>query len=126
LPNDESTAGVISSVGSVATTSGSASSNTPPTISVLVKPIDAAATGTWDEAPVSVTITASRATDALVVPVDALLAQPKGNYAVEVSGAHASHRLVTVSLGLFDDAVGLVQVTKTRLVAGERVVVPNL
>jgi len=33
---------------------------------------------------------------------------------------------VTVSLGLFDDAAGLVQVTGTSLVAGERVVVPNL
>jgi hypothetical protein len=126
LPNNQSTTGMVSSVGSVATTPGSESSNTSPTITVLVTPTDPAATGTWDQAPVSVTITASRATNALVVPVDALLAQPNGSYAVELAGTHASLRLVTVSLGLFDDAAGLVQVTKTSLAAGERVVVPNL
>jgi hypothetical protein len=126
LPNNQSTTGVISSVGSVATTPASGSSNGSPTIAVLVNPTNAAATGTWDQAQVSVTITASRATNALVVTVDALLAQSNGKYAVEVAGAHARHHLVTVSLGLFDDAAGLVQVTKTILVAGERVVVPNL
>lgn len=126
LPNDQSTDGVISSVGSVATAPESGSLSTSPTITVLVNPTDAASTGTWDQAPVSVTITASSATNALVVPVDALLAQASGNYAVEVAGAHNNHHLVTVSLGLFDDADGLVQVTKTNLVAGERVVVPNL
>ena len=114
------------SVGTVATEPGSGSLSTAPTIPVLVNPTDVAATGTWDQAPVSVTITASSATNALVVPVDALLAQRNGNYVVEVAVTHSRHRLVTVSLGLFDDAAGLVQVTNTSLVAGEHVVVPNL
>ena len=65
-------------------------------------------------------------TNALVIPVDALLAQSGGGYAVEVVDAHGNHRLVSVRLGLFDDADGLVQVTGTGLVVGQRVVVPNL
>jgi hypothetical protein len=43
-----------------------------------------------------------------------------------VAGADGTHRLVTVSLGLFDDAAGLVQVTGPGLRPGERVVVPAL
>jgi hypothetical protein len=123
LPNNDTTPGVISSVGTVATTP---SGGGGPTISVQVRPTDPKATGSWDEAPVSVTITTASVTNALVVPVDSLLAQPNGRYAVEVTGAHGSHHLVAVSLGLFDDDAGLVQVTDTTLVIGERVVVPNL
>ena len=126
LPNNQNTPGVISSVGTVATTPASGSSNTSPTITVLVNPTDPAATGTWDQAPVNATITTGTVSNALVVPVDALLAQPGGGYAVEVVDAHRIHRVVSVSLGLFDDADGLVQVTGSRLAAGQRVVVPNL
>jgi hypothetical protein len=43
---------------------------------------------------------------------------------VEVVGAGGAHQLVSVSLGLFDDADGLVQVTGSGLAAGQRVVVP--
>jgi hypothetical protein len=43
---------------------------------------------------------------------------------VEVIGAGNHHHLVAVSLGLFDDAAGLVQVTGTGLAAGQHVVVP--
>ena len=53
----------------------------------------------------------------------ALLAQSGGGYAVEVVGAGASNHLVPVSLGLFDDADGLVQVTGSGLAAGQKVVV---
>jgi len=123
LPNNDVTPGVISSVGTVATAGSSGSS---PTITVLVNPTDPAATGTWDQAPVNVTITTGTVTNALVVPVDALLAQPSGGYAVEVAGAGGIHRLVSVSLGLFDDADGLVQVTGPGLAAGQQIVVPNL
>jgi hypothetical protein len=59
--------------------------------------------------------------------VAALLAQSGGGYAVEVAGtsAGATNHLVTVSLGLFDDADGLVQVTGAGLAAGREVVVPS-
>jgi HlyD family secretion protein len=141
LPNNETTPGVISSVGTVASSSsassssdsgtgssksGSSTGSSSPTITVLVTPTDPAETGTWDQAPVDVTITTGSVTNALVVPVDALLAQPGGRYAVEVVGADGVHRLVAVSLGLFDDAQGLVEVTGAGLAAGQRVVVPNL
>jgi HlyD family secretion protein/Putative peptidoglycan binding domain len=122
LPNNQNTPGVISSVGTVAT---AGQSGGLPTITVLVSPTAPAATGDWDQAPVNVTITTGSVTNALVVPVDALLAQP-GGYAVEVVGADGIHRLVAVSPGLFDDANGQVQVTGPGLAAGQQVVVPNL
>jgi hypothetical protein len=129
LPNNKTTPGVVSSVGTVATTSSSGSSgsgSSSPTITVIVDPTDAAATGDWDQAPVDVTIVTGSVTNALVVPVDALLAQPSGGYAVEVVGADNIHHLAAVTLGLFDDADGLVQVTDSGLVAGQRIVVPAL
>jgi hypothetical protein len=57
--------------------------------------------------------------------VTALLARSGGGYAVELSGAAAHNHLVPVSLGLFDDAQGLVQVTGSGLAAGQDVVVPS-
>jgi len=60
----------------------------------------------------------------LAVPVEALLALSSGGYVLEVVGAGGAHHLVPVSLGLFDDADGLVQVSGSGLAAGQRVVVP--
>jgi hypothetical protein len=146
LPNDRTTAGAVSSVGAVATcpsssgpggpgvssaapgtdacSSGAEGSSTP-TITVGVTPSDPAATGTWDQAPVQVGVTTASVPNALVVPVSALLAQSGTGYAVEVVGARTHNHLVPVSLGLFDDAVGLVQVTASGLAAGQEVVVPT-
>jgi hypothetical protein len=142
LPNNKTTPGVVSSVGAVATcpsSSGSGRSNsssaapgtdtcssgsTTPTITVDVTPSDPAATGTWDQAPVRVGITTATVPSALAVPVTALLAQSGGGYAVVVVGAGGTNHLVPVSLGLFDDAGGLVQVTGSGLAAGQNVVVP--
>ena len=92
-----------------------------------VTPSDPGATGTWDQAPVQVGITTDSVGDAHVVPVTALLAQSSGGYSVEVAGAGVGtgNRLVSVSLGLFDDADGLVQVTGPGLAAGQEVVVPS-
>jgi multidrug efflux pump subunit AcrA (membrane-fusion protein) len=74
---------------------------------------------------VTVNITTSSTSNVLVVPVGALLAQPSGGYAVEVVGAGNARRLVPVTVGLFDDTAGLVQVAGN-LKPGERVVVPNI
>jgi hypothetical protein len=146
LPNNRTTPGVVSSVGAVATCpsssapggSGSSSAapetdtcssngsgSSTPTITVGVTPSDRAATGTWDQAPVQVGITTASVPNALVVPVTALLAQSGGGYAVEVVAAGERNHLVPVSLGLFDDAEGLVQVTASALAAGQEVVVPT-
>jgi hypothetical protein len=89
-----------------------------------VNPTQPQATGKWDQAPVNVTITTSTVRNVLVVPVAALLSLVSGGYAVEVAGHNGVHQLVAVSLGLFDDADGLVQVTGSGLAAGQRVVVP--
>lgn len=133
LPNNHTTPGVISSVGTVAdapasggSSSGGSGSSSAPTITVLVNPTDPAATGTWDQAPVNVTITTGTVTNVLAVPVNALLAQTGGGYAVEVVDADGTHHLVSVTLGLFDDADGFVQVGGADLAAGQRVVVPKL
>jgi hypothetical protein len=120
LPNYRDTTGVVSSLGTVANGSGS-STPTIPVYIMLKHPQDA---GTLDQAPVRVQITTAGVTDALIVPVDALLAQPGGGYAVETVDAHRVHRLVAVTPGLFDDADGLVEVSSNGLVAGEQIVVP--
>jgi peptidoglycan hydrolase-like protein with peptidoglycan-binding domain len=127
LPDGRTTPGRVSFVGTVATASSSSSSggsSQPPTIDVHVTPTDPSATGRLDKAPVSVSITTATVHDALVVPVNALLALAGGGYAVEEVAADRTHRLVRVELGLFDDADGLVQVTGSGLRPGRRIVVP--
>ena len=74
----------------------------------------------------NVTITTGSVANVLVVPVDALLAKSGGVYEVEVVATNGGRHLVSVTLGLFDDAAGLVQVSGSRLAAGQRVVVPTL
>jgi hypothetical protein len=124
LPDGQTTPGVVSSVGTVATAPASGSSNSTPTIPIEVTPSDPAATGSLDQAPVQVSITTAAVESALVVPVNALLALAGGGYAVEVVGANGIHSIVNVTLGLFDNADGLVQVTGSGLAPGQKVVVP--
>jgi hypothetical protein len=123
LPGNQTTPGLVASVGTVATTP---SGSTTPVINVDVTPTDPAATGSLDQAPVEVSITTASVSDVLIVPIDALLATTNGGYAVEVAGPGDVHHLVPVSLGLFDDAAGTVQVSGTGLAAGQEVVVPQL
>ncbi len=133
LPNNGTTPGVVSSVGSVAkapSKGGEGGGGGPeggeeggPTIEVDVALRYPRASGHLDEAPVTVSITTESVPSALVVPVDALLALAGGGYAVEVVAAGV-HHLQAVALGLFDDADGLVQVSGQGLSAGQRVVVP--
>jgi hypothetical protein len=125
LPNNQTTPGVVSSVGTVATAPASGSSNSTATITVEVTPTDPAATGDLDQAPVTVSITTASVKDVLVVPVDALVALAGGGYAVEVVSSAGLHSLVPVTLGLFDDADGLVAVTGSGLSVGQHVVVPG-
>jgi peptidoglycan hydrolase-like protein with peptidoglycan-binding domain len=119
LPNYHDTTGVITQVGTVATGSGTSS----PTIPVMVKLLHPQTAGNLDQAPVRVQITTAGASNALIVPVTALLAQSGSRYAVETVDARAIHRFVPVTLGLFDDADGLVQVFGS-VHRGEQVVVP--
>jgi multidrug efflux pump subunit AcrA (membrane-fusion protein) len=120
LPDGSTTPGVVSSVGKVAKGTGSSA-----TVTVLVALTHPKAGGHLDQAPVTVAITTGSVDNVLVVPVNALLARPGGGYAVEVISP-AGHHLVRVSVGVFDDAAGLVQVSGSGLVAGQHVVVPAL
>jgi hypothetical protein len=118
LPDGADTAGKISSVGTVAS-----GTSTNATIQVTVTLTHPSAAGTLDQAPVTVYVTVAAASNVLVVPVAALLAQSSGGYAVEVIGAGDTRRLVPVTVGIFDDNSGLVQVTGA-LTPGQQVVVP--
>jgi len=135
LPDGTVTPGVISQITTAAASSPSAGgssssgsgnsggSGSPAMITVLVSLTDPQAAGSLNQVPVQVTITTGSVSDVLIVPVDALLSQPGGGYAVEVTGP-GGHHLVSVTPGLFDDAVGTVQVTGN-LTPGQRVVVPG-
>jgi hypothetical protein len=131
LPDNQTTPGRITHVSSVATSPSSPGSGSgrggeeegSPTIEVNVTPTDPAATGRLDQAPVNVSITTESVQDALAVPIDSLLALAGGGYALELAEGRV-HRLEAVSLGLFDDADGLVQVSGQGVAAGQRVVVP--
>ncbi len=127
LPDGSTTPGTVTSVGKVATApsnnSGPSGSSTP-TVPVTIRPTNATATGSLDQAPVEVAITDQTVHNVLAVPVNALLALAGGGYAVEVANPDGTHHLVSVSPGLFDDAAGLVQVTGSGLAAGQHVVVP--
>jgi Putative peptidoglycan binding domain len=134
LPGNQTTPGVVSYVGTVATTPPSTTGSTStPVITVDVTPTDPNATGNLDQAPVQVSITTATVSGVLIVPVDALVSlavkgdgEAGGGYALEVVKPGGTHELVAVSLGLFDDAAGTVQVTGTGLQAGQSVVVPAL
>jgi peptidoglycan hydrolase-like protein with peptidoglycan-binding domain len=125
LPDNQTTPGRITYVSSVASTPSSKAGEeeSAPTIEVDATPSEPAATGRLDQAPVNVSIITASVESALAVPIDALLALAGGGYAVEVVEGRV-HRLAAVSLGLFDDADGLVQVSGKGLSSGQRVVVP--
>jgi hypothetical protein len=124
LPDGTITPGVVSSVGTVATTTSGTSGNPTTTIPVQVTLTDPGAAGTLDQAPVTVNLTTeSSPGPVLAVPVTALVAQSPGGYVVELAGPGNTRRYVPVTPGIFDDADGLVQVTGA-LTPGQRVVVP--
>jgi Putative peptidoglycan binding domain/HlyD family secretion protein len=120
LPDNTSAGGVVAKVSSVAETNESDDT----TISAEITLDDPTVAGGLDEAPVLVAITTATVQDAVVVPVTALLAMAGGGYAVEVDDGSGIRRIVPVVLGLFDDSLGLVQVTDTELQVGQQVVVP--
>jgi hypothetical protein len=130
LPDNRTTPGVVTRIGRVANAAddtgsgsdaGSSSSNATIPVYIMLKHPKVA--GRLDQAPVQVQITTAGVKRALVVPVTALVGQAGGGYAVETVDGQGAHRLVPVTLGLFDDANGLVQVSG-ELSAGQQVVVP--
>jgi hypothetical protein len=126
LPTGETISGRVASVGTVAT-APEGEEDAPdadtgaPTIEVVVALDDPAQAGTFDEAPVSVSVVTSAAEGVLAVPVDALLALAEGGYAVEMA-AGGGTELVPVEVGAFAD--GWVEVTG-EVAEGDDVVVPG-
>jgi peptidoglycan hydrolase-like protein with peptidoglycan-binding domain len=124
LPDAHTLDGHVSAISQVAESAPTSAQGGAPTatIAVTIALTDPATAGTFDEAPVSVDITAEVHAGVLAVPVMALLARPGGTYAVEVvEGSH--RRQVTVATGLFDDR-GLVEVSGPDLREGMLVEVP--
>jgi len=126
LPDNQTTPGTVSNVGTVATsTSGASGSNETATVEVDITLDDPAATGDLDQAPVQVAVITARVDNAYIVPVNALLALAGGGYAVETVDARGVHHLLPVTLGLFDDGDGTVQISGSGISAGLQVVVPS-
>lgn len=146
LPNNQTTPGVVTSIGTTASgtsasssssgssgsgSSGSSSSSSggssapSATVNVDIRLDHPSAAGNLDQAPITVNITTQTVSNVLAVPIDALVSTPSG-YGVEVAGAKDTRQIVPVTLGLFDDIQGLVQVTGKGLAAGQQVVVPKL
>lgn len=132
LPDNQTTTGVVTSIGSTASSppagSGSnagGSSAPAATVNVDIRLDHPSAAGVLDQAPITVNITTSTVHNVFAVPVGALVAQPSG-YGVEVAGPGGTRHIVLVTLGLFDDTQGLVQVTGSGLAAGQQVVVPKI
>ena len=112
LPNNNTTPGRISYVGKVASSSsdqGQGGGSSTPTINVYITPNDPEGT----------------ASNALVVPVASLLALANGGYAIEEVLPNGTHQLQAVSVGLFDDANGMVQIMGQGVQVGEKIVVAS-
>ena len=121
LPDNQTTPGMVTQIGTVASSSGSGSSS--PTIPIYITLKHPTAAGSLDQAPVQVEITTKGVESALSVPVTAIVGRA-GGFAVEVVHPSGQRKLVAVKLGLFDDADGFVQV-EGNLHEGDRVVVPS-
>jgi hypothetical protein len=129
LPDNQITPGTVTRIGTIASAAGSGQGNSSSgsntaTIPVYITLKHPKAAGNLDQAPVQVQIKTAGVRDAVIVPVNALLARAGGGYAVEAVDHRGTRHLVPVTVGLFDDADGLVQVTGA-LTAGDRVVVPS-
>ncbi|MFE3113110.1 peptidoglycan-binding protein [Kitasatospora indigofera] len=127
LPDGSSTAGTITSIGTVAAKEenpnpglGGGGKATVQVLVALDRPEDA---GTLDGAPVTVGFTSRSRKDVLSVPVNALVALAEGGYAVEVAEAAGSRRLIGVKPGLF--ANGRVEIDGEGLREDQKVLVPS-
>lgn len=121
LPDLTDVSGAVASIGTVAETQGSGNDETT-TVGVTVSLGDQSKLGSFDQAPVDVTLIASQREDVLTVPVVALLALAEGGYGVQVVDGGAT-RVVAVKLGMF--AGGRVEITGDGITTGTVVGVPK-
>ncbi|MFC4531130.1 efflux RND transporter periplasmic adaptor subunit [Sphaerisporangium dianthi] len=123
LPGGRKVKGTISSVGTVAKSSGGddRGEDEGATIDVDITLKSPKKVGRFDQAPVTVAMESERAEDVLSVPVEALLALAEGGFGVEVVEG-ASSRYVRVETGKYGG--GRVEITGSGLAAGTKVGVP--
>ena len=119
LPGGTHVQGHISSVGSVAVTSGSGDNKTT-TIDVDIT-IDGGKTGKLDQAPVTVDLESERRKNVLSVPVEALLALREGGFAVQAV-QNGTVRVIGVTTGTYGG--GRVEISGAGLTEGMKVEVP--
>jgi hypothetical protein len=124
VPGTVSTVGAVTTVpGSGGTQNGGTQNGGTPSAVIPVVVRLAGYPGGLDQAPVQVTITEQEEKNVFAVPVTALLAQPgkgageAGGYAVRTASAPL-HRLIPVTVGLYDDETGLVEVSGPGLTPG--------
>jgi multidrug efflux pump subunit AcrA (membrane-fusion protein) len=126
LPGNTSVTGKVDRLGKVAQVpAGQSGSVGAATLPAFISLDNAQKASGLDMAPVRVEIATEGVENALSVPVTALVGRSGGGFAVEVVRNGGRRQLVTVELGLFDDADGRVQV-EGDLHPGDRVVVPSL
>jgi peptidoglycan hydrolase-like protein with peptidoglycan-binding domain len=140
LPDGKTTRGTVRTVSRVATQptggsgqnggqnegeggNGSGGGSGQATVQVTIRLADPKAAANLDQAPVQVAITTQAAQGVLAVPINALLAQPGGGYAVQLV-AGGDRRRVAVRTGLFDETAGLVEIQGAGLAEGATVEVP--
>lgn len=125
LPGSQAVGGRVSRVGRVAPPPVGKDGPAAATVPVDVRLDSPGGARGFAEAPVQVEIQTAGVSDALSVPVTALVGRPGGGFAVERVGAGGAREPVAVRLGLFDSAGGRVQV-EGDLRVGDQVVVPSL
>lgn len=121
LPGGATVPGTITAIGAAAQAPENNGGGSEPTVTVTMTVTDPAAADTFDQAPVTVTLVASRREGVLAAPVAALLALPEGGYGVQVVDGAAS-RIVAVQTGTF--AAGLVEISGQGIAEGTAVGVP--
>ena len=124
LPGGAQTTGTVVAIGTPVEKDGTNGKSLKIPVNLTLD--DPAATASLDNVSVSIVLTQTKEKNVLLVPVAALLAQPGGGFAVEVTSKTSSKsgknsKLVTVTLGSFAD--GFVAVTGGDLAEGDTVVV---
>ncbi|WP_432832312.1 peptidoglycan-binding protein [Dactylosporangium sp. CA-092794] len=114
LPDDTAVDGKVATIGAVATASVQ-NNQTKVTVDVTVTVADQARLGTYDAAPVKVTLVSQQREHVLIVPVSALVALSEGGYGLQLI-TDGGMRTVAVHTGLF--ASGKVEVAGADLAAG--------
>jgi hypothetical protein len=105
----------VLTVGAVTEAPASQSQSTPTAVMPVTIGLDGYRLPTdLDQAPVQVIMTEQIDPSVLAVPVTALLAQPGGGYALRTT----AHQLIPVSVGIYDDTTGLVEVSGSGLAVG--------